>query len=731
MQRRYKLVVATVAMPRHYAAVAGRRKLPAKSVYFFDQPSLAGARSPNKPPPGTKSRFLDPQPRRSDLKPSLHNFSKTVRCLERVASLEGPPRTLRQVVSTDEDGWQDLEPVPAKHRTLSHRMGPLETPHTWKRQEDRALVEVLTTFKCFPPQSQIDLSNRQRVNGEVLDKLQASLQDLACSQEATNHELDQLRAQLKSQPALPGADFVERLRQVPGTFAQVLSSCWRHLITASDKSSPAPQRTPKQVLASIVVRTFFVGSAVCLSSLTKFVVAPLVPSTVDEFLHILSHLTSTLAELTALLWLSPSESTLGLAIYTSALPVLIAMAPGMKKAYNLVGRRSFWKHLFTASRRRLLSSSSRSQGPRKELAYRDLVNNHPELLDRPFPMAAVLNDLRNLQALRGPSSSREYKVAERRLYRVQHESDMGSGHLLTLRRVTQLLQPDDSVGWTVIRQRLLNDRVDAIDDLSEQDKARVLFQRVYGIGAVKAERFVEAGYLTLEQLKDAPLEKAQRIGLEHMDDIECLIPRPESEQWRELLLDIFHTVDAHLGAELLGSFRRGDYFSSDLDWVLYHPSVIDTHISHPSHPTKRTPNPTAAALLGSIIALLRQRNLLAAELLSHGPVSAKGLIRLPGGGKARRIDLNFAPYSRRAFYTLAKTGDADLMVHLRAKAKLKGWALNEYGIGPHNPNGSAWTQNLLNATDERQIFALLDIEYLEPEQRSFNVYAKKLNIIPP
>ena len=47
----------------------------------------------------------------------------------------------------------------------------------------------------------------------------------------------------------------------------------------------------------------------------------------------------------------------------------------------------------------------------------------------------------------------------------------------------------------------------------------------------------------------------------------------------------------------------------------------------------------------------RTENLLADELLAHGPLAAKGLVRLPGK-LARRIDLNFAPYDRRAFYTL-------------------------------------------------------------------------------
>ncbi len=134
-------------------------------------------------------------------------------------------------------------------------------------------------------------------------------------------------------------------------------------------------------------------------------------------------------------------------VHTASLPMLIAMGPGMKKAYRGFRLGDLWKGLVKAKHARALSSSSTVQGGRKDSAYRDLVNTRPDVLDQPFPMAAVLNDLRNLQARYGPTNGREYKIAERRLYRVQHESETGNGQPLTVRQVSELLQPDDSVGW--------------------------------------------------------------------------------------------------------------------------------------------------------------------------------------------------------------------------------------------------------------------------------------------
>ncbi|TKY84866.1 hypothetical protein EX895_005946 [Sporisorium graminicola] len=427
-----------------------------------------------------------------------------------------------------------------------------------------------------------------------------------------------LAAQLNKEDSSFTHAALHTLKQAPQALLDLLSGCYRYMVKTSEPAVQAARPTKAQMGVIAFGAACYCGGTHALASLLSKVVASQPESS---------------------LLLSSLQNMLGLAVQTSSLPILLAMTPRFKNAFRRLQKSNISKRFFTSHRV--------VQDSRKEVAFRDLVINHPDLLDRPFPMAAVFNDLRNLQALRGLSSNRDYKLAERRLFRVQHESELGQGAPLTVRQVTQLLQPDDSVG------------------------------RVYGIGATKAERFVQAGFLTLEQLREASLERAQRIGLKHMDDIECLIPRSESEQWRDIMLDVFRTVDPHLGAELLGSFRRGDLYFSDLDFVLFHPDVINLRNPRPDNPTKYDPHPLAASLITSVIDELRVRSLLANDVLAHGPLAMEGLVRLDSSSKVRRIDLNFAPFTRHAFYTLAKTGDADLMVHLRAKAKARGWALNE------------------------------------------------------
>ncbi|SPO21619.1 related to DNA polymerase X - putative [Ustilago trichophora] len=694
LQRQYRLVIASVASPRRYF---------------------------------TAPRLLQPLPRLSENQRITLRHRKQAQYLQKLAALEENP-------------WQDFDDLSSKHDQYDRRLHSLEDAHTMLQQEHRRLQKALdvSVNRDATLHSKPRLVSRRRVifqshskpkretlqeeaalaaasrmlpnevSTDDINMIMTSLQDLASRQEIINHKLEIVSLQLSKQQRSLVSLAVNKVMQMPRSLGRMALDVYRCMVEASDPAMDIARSTKGQMAAAMF------GAA-----------------TYFAFTHPAGHWMRELLDALRMQGIPPNAKELmGLFIHTFSLPLIIATSPGAKKALRHLKRSKVFNNFFNAHPRRFLSGSSAKHGPRKETAYRDLVNNHADLLDKPFPMAAVLNDLRNRQALLGPTSGREYKVAERRLFRVQHESEIGDSEPLTVRQVMELLQPDDSVGWAMIRQRLLNDRVDAMDNLSKEDRARVLFTRVYGIGKTKAERFVQAGFLTLEQLREASLEKAQRIGLEHMDDIECLIPRSESEQWREILLEVFAAVDPRLGAELLGSFRRGDYFSSDLDWVLFHPDVVELRIPRKDNSEKRDPHPRANDLMQSVVDELRKRNLLADELLAHGPISIKGLVRLATpGAKARRIDINFAPFTRRAFYTLAKTGDADLMVHMRAKAKANGWALNEYGIGPHNQNGSAWTQNLLDATEEKQIFDFLKVPYLEPEERSFSLYAKRLKIV--
>nr|CDI52198.1 DNA polymerase X-putative [Melanopsichium pennsylvanicum 4] len=630
LPRQCYYVITTVTRPRQYTIHAGKRAVAVIPLRFNNSSKLTKTKLVTKAQSfpslsESSSRFFQPLPRQPERRLFNRRQHRASKWYEQL--------------SDPEQEWIDIETASRK-QAFMHKMRLIEqNEHTGLLEEDCAMEDALRIFRHDERDFSVsDFHTRHRAGSrrrkpsrireshlvrliqaqiESLEKklkeinrpndtekVIKSLQDLVSRQEEIHCKLELSSSGLKRKPKSLMSVAIQSVKRVASNICRKVSSL--NDAFPKDSGPVGEQYKPSkwEMRAAIFCAACYFG-----------------------YMHSFGPLVREALIALSILDTAPSaQQLLGFFIHTLALPLIFATPQGMKGVIRCMKSSNMFGGFFSGGQRRHLTKSRTKQSPGKETAYRDLVDNHPELLDTPFPMAAVLDDLRNLQALRGSTSGREYKVAERRLFRVQHESEIGEGGPLTVRQVTQLLQPDDRVGWTTIRQRLLENRFDAIDNLSKQDRARMMFSRVYGVGQTKAQRFVNAGFLTLEQLREACLERAQRIGLEHIHDIECLIPGNESED-----------------------FRRGDYFSSDLDWVLYHPEVVEVRIPLPGNPEKRHAQPKAKYLMESIIDELLHRDLLI-DTLSQEPIAVKGIIRLPyARAKACRIDLNFVPYTRRAF----------------------------------------------------------------------------------
>lgn len=179
------------------------------------------------------------------------------------------------------------------------------------------------------------------------------------------------------------------------------------------------------------------------------------------------------------------------------------------------------------------------------------------------------------------------------------------------------------------------------------------------------------------------------------------------ESLREKLEECVAAADPRFECAILGSYRRGVDFSSDIDLVIRHKKLkVDDPV-------------LSKVLLFKVVAKLTAENLIVNEdQLTCGDKKysvrvlvrslllrwtdfggLQGLIKLPGHKHFRRIDIRIAPYELFAysklfapafgthsdsFFTtvqLASSGDALLMKLLRHTAKSKGFTLNEYGMG--------------------------------------------------
>ncbi|GAA5871054.1 hypothetical protein JCM16303_001676 [Sporobolomyces ruberrimus] len=348
--------------------------------------------------------------------------------------------------------------------------------------------------------------------------------------------------------------------------------------------------------------------------------------------------------------------------------------------------------------------------------------------DKKIDLLQIMNDLRDLELLEllkgvRPKSAVGFKDAHRALYPLYHRLDQKEIPHATFGDLDAALPELFSGAWTTIEQRLLEKRVAKLEALTKNEKAMLNLVALHSIGAKRAEVFVANGCKSAQDLLKADkkgtikLSKAQKIGLVHREDFDRLIPREEMEKLKSALEDALKEVDPKFECEILGSYRRGVGFSSDIDLAVRHKSFTDKDDEETSKP-----------LIDSIVARLEEEGLIERDnQLMLGPKKYAGLMKLPEHRHYRRIDIRLAPYPSYPYMLLGTTGDALLMKLMRHTAKKKGWCLNEFGMGEkydaedENPNGfRPGTMKIVKS--EKEIFELLGFPFLRPEEREFSIW---------
>jgi DNA polymerase/3'-5' exonuclease PolX len=233
--------------------------------------------------------------------------------------------------------------------------------------------------------------------------------------------------------------------------------------------------------------------------------------------------------------------------------------------------------------------------------------------------------------------------------------------------------------------------------------------KVYGIGAVKAKKLVEAGVNTIAKLRAAvaadpdTLHEKQRIGLKHYEDILERIPRNEMLAHETAIKALVSAVFPTATCAIVGSFRRKAADSGDID-VLIKGGGSSGSVSR---------NLTIRAIIREM-----EAGGYIVDALALGPKKFMGICRLMGvpGAKARRLDILLTPESEFAFSLLYFTGSDKFNIMMRNKALTLGWSLNEHGLTSISESTSGAPPPEMGS--EEDIFNFLGIPFTEPENRA-------------
>jgi len=232
--------------------------------------------------------------------------------------------------------------------------------------------------------------------------------------------------------------------------------------------------------------------------------------------------------------------------------------------------------------------------------------------------------------------------------------------------------------------------------------------KVTGIGPAAAQKFVEEGIKSIEDLKKntEKLNHHQKIGLKHFQDFEERIPRDEMVKLQDIVLTELARLDAKYTAQVCGSYRRGAGSSGDIDFLLTHPDFTSS-------------SKTNKELLHKAVKQLEKVGFVT-DTLSLGNSKFMGVCRLPketegAERKFRRIDIRLVPKDQYYLALLYFTGSDVFNKNMRQLAQEQGFTINEYSIRPIGSTGIPGEP--LPVESEQDIFDYIGMTYKEPKER--------------
>lgn len=231
----------------------------------------------------------------------------------------------------------------------------------------------------------------------------------------------------------------------------------------------------------------------------------------------------------------------------------------------------------------------------------------------------------------------------------------------------------------------------------EKNNPMNILGEIYGVGPKKAKDLVDAGIISISQLKERPelLNDIQAVGLKYYEDILARIPREEIDEYKKIFDAVFDKVDgSHF--EIVGSYRRGAQESGDIDVIITSPDPL---------------------VFKSFIEDLKKiRVILSDGILSFGPSKALVIGKLVGAPLARRIDFLYTNQLEYPFAILYFTGSKIFNTVMRCRALSMGYSLNEHGI--YKMDGKKKGEKVSAVfKSEKDIFDFLGMQYREPRDR--------------
>ena len=205
-------------------------------------------------------------------------------------------------------------------------------------------------------------------------------------------------------------------------------------------------------------------------------------------------------------------------------------------------------------------------------------------------------------------------------------------------------------------------------------------------------------FIELVKTNKLKVSKTVELGIKYYNKLKFNIPRQEITKTLDFLTTKMNQVDDSIIIQICGSYRRQKLTSNDVDVLVTTPFIIT---SDPKEEEK---------LMQQIIKKLHDENFLIDDMTPTATNKYMGFCKY-NKFPVRRIDIRFIPMISWYPALLYFTGSKDFNLIMRNNAKKLGYKLNEYGIYKGTKE--------IYVESEIEIFDLLGMKYLEPQERNF------------
>ncbi|KAH7414324.1 hypothetical protein DE146DRAFT_31904 [Phaeosphaeria sp. MPI-PUGE-AT-0046c] len=291
------------------------------------------------------------------------------------------------------------------------------------------------------------------------------------------------------------------------------------------------------------------------------------------------------------------------------------------------------------------------------------------------------------------------------------------------KQTTKIITSEQAVALPFIGQRLADkiEEIVATDRLRKLDNTRDdpldsvlrLFLGVYGAGLVQANRWIQAGHRTLDDLREkANVTKNHKVGLDHYEDFNSRIPRAEVEAHGAIVKAALKKINAEYETTVMGSYRRGAEESGDIDMIITCPGVSLASLR--------------MVVFDSLVPELFKSGFLKASLATSRSYDATGskwhgASCLPTSRVWRRMDFLLVPEEEMGAALIYFTGNDIFNRSIRLLARKKNMRLNQKGLYKDVQRGRRGEKLnegvLVEGRCEKKIFEVLGVPWREPHER--------------